>query len=90
MTLSIVEFEQIMLDKIDAQTEHASEDELFAGGYLRGHISLSLAACEKEGVDDIEQFKQQISDSIELARSELNPVDREIVLAYWRTLSCSL
>ncbi|NMV42294.1 YfcL family protein, partial [Vibrio parahaemolyticus] len=37
----IIEFEEKLLELIDARIETASDDELFAGGYLRGHISLS-------------------------------------------------
>ncbi|EEY51286.1 conserved hypothetical protein [Vibrio cholerae CT 5369-93] len=44
----IIEFEEKLLDLIDAQVVNASSDELFAGGYLRGHISLSAAQCEEE------------------------------------------
>ena len=40
----IIEFEEKLLEVIDARIENASDDELFAGGYLRGHISLSVAA----------------------------------------------
>ena len=35
----IIEFEEILLELIDTRIATASDDELFAGGYLRGHIS---------------------------------------------------
>ena len=34
------EYETYLLDKIDSRVEHATDDELFAGGYLQGHITL--------------------------------------------------
>lgn len=82
----IIEFEEKLLELIDERIESASDDELFAGGYLRGHISLSAAACEEEGISDIEAFKQRIIASLDQARSELNPADRTIVNDLWLEL----
>lgn len=83
----IIEFEEKLLDSIDARIESASDDELFAGGYLRGHISLSAATCEDQGTNDIEQLKALIEQSLQEARSELSPADQAIVYALWRELS---
>lgn len=82
----IIEFEEKLLELIDARIESASDDELFAGGYLRGHISLSAATCEEEGINDIEQLKALIQQSLDDARSELTPADRTIVNDLWREL----
>lgn len=82
----IIEFEEQLLELIDARIEAASDDELFAGGYLRGHISLSAAACEEDGVNDVEQFKARIQHSLDAARSELSPADRIIVNDLWLEL----
>ncbi|MDP5254752.1 MULTISPECIES: YfcL family protein [unclassified Vibrio] len=83
----IIEFEEMILAKIDARIDNASEDELFAGGYLRGHVSLAAADCEEEGIQDVTVLKQRIEESINLARSELSPADRQLVLSLWQTLS---
>ncbi|NVD06153.1 YfcL family protein [Vibrio sp. JPW-9-11-11] len=82
----IIEFEEKLLELIDARIESASDDELFAGGYLRGHISLSAAACEEGGINDVEQLKVLIQQSLEDARSELTPADRTIVNDLWLEL----
>lgn len=82
----ILEYEEKWLNYIDAAVANASDDELFAGGYLRGHISLSVADCEQEGIDDIETLKQRIEASLEAARSELSPADRSIVGDLWLQL----
>ena len=37
----IAEFESRILALIDDMVEHASDDELFASGYLRGHLTLA-------------------------------------------------
>ena len=82
----IIEFEEKMLELIDAGIETASDDELFAGGYLRGHISLSVAKCEEQDVADVEILKSHINESLDDAKSELSPADRIIVAALWNEL----
>ena len=79
----IIEFEEKLLEVIDARIENASDDELFAGGYLRGHISLSVASCEEEGIEDLAEVKARIEKSLDDARSELTPADRSIVNDLW-------
>ncbi|PMI89742.1 YfcL family protein [Vibrio splendidus] len=79
----IIEFEEKLLEVIDARIENASDDELFAGGYLRGHISLSVASCEDDGIEDVAEVKLRIEKSLEDARSELTPADRTIVNDLW-------
>ncbi|WP_375750776.1 YfcL family protein [Vibrio sp. HN007] len=82
----ILEYEEKLLEMIDASVETASDDELFAGGYLRGHISLAAAACESEGVDDISELQNKINQSLDDARSELSPADRVVVGDLWTRL----
>ncbi|NMR77891.1 YfcL family protein [Vibrio alginolyticus] len=82
----IIEFEEKLLELIDARIENASDDELFAGGYLRGHISLSAASCEEGGINDVEELKSRIANSLEEARAELTPADRVIVSDLWQEL----
>ncbi len=82
----IVEYEEKWLEWIDSSVGTASDDELFAGGYLRGHISLSAAACEQEGIKDIVLFKEKVDSSLETAKSELSPADRIIVNELWLSL----
>ncbi|MFY2508046.1 YfcL family protein [Vibrio pectenicida] len=79
----IIEFEEQLLELIDVRISTASDDELFAGGYLRGHISLSAATCEEEGINDVEELKQRVQASLDEARSELTPADRTIVNDLW-------
>ncbi len=82
----ILEYEEKMLELIDSKVETASDDELFAGGYLRGHISLSAAACESAGETEISDLKVRIEQSLEAAKSELTPADRIIVSELWQQL----
>ncbi|MGR5093856.1 YfcL family protein [Vibrio maritimus] len=86
----IIEYEEKLLETIDSRIQDASDDELFAGGYLRGHISLSAASCEEDGVSDIGVFKTRIQASLDDAKSELTPADRIIVNDLWTELQSSI
>lgn len=75
----IHDYEQKLLQLIDDNIDNATDDELFAGGYLRGHISLAVADCEQQGITDIAQMQQKVKQSLLDAKSELSPSDFLIV-----------
>ncbi|MBL4830850.1 MAG: YfcL family protein [Aliivibrio sp.] len=79
----IVQYEEQLLELIDQEVATASDDELFAGGYLRGHISLAAADCEANEITDINQFQQKIVQSFHDSKSELTPADQIIVNDIW-------
>ncbi|WP_261815562.1 YfcL family protein [Vibrio gallicus] len=83
----ILQLEEQLLEYIDQQVVTASDDELFAGGYLRGHISLAAADCESEAIFDVAEFKLKIEQSLKAAQAELTPADRVIVSDMWDSLS---
>ncbi|HIF9232330.1 TPA: YfcL family protein [Photobacterium damselae] len=80
--MTIQEFEEKLLQYIDDSIDTVTDDELFAGGYLRGHISLAAAECEASGINDIEVMKTKIIADIDKARSELSPLDFMYVQEY--------
>ena len=82
----IQQYEDKLLTLIDQTVETASDDELFAGGYLRGHISLSAANCEMEGTSSIEAMNKAVDASLTKAQSELTPADQIIVKDMWAQL----
>jgi hypothetical protein len=82
----IIELEEKLLSFIDSRIAEASDDELFAGGYLRGHISLSVATCEELGETETSQLVERVDSSLEAAKSELTPADRLIVQELWSEL----
>jgi hypothetical protein len=86
----IVQYEEQLLELIDQQVATASDDELFAGGYLRGHISLSAADCEANDITEFTVFTQKIVQSLHDAKSELTPADQQIVNAIWLDLVSKL
>lgn len=82
----IQQYEEKILDLIDAMVETASDDELFASGYLRGHISLATADCEQEGMDDVATLKARVDESLKSNANELNPSDQVLVHNLWASL----
>ncbi|MEC6798292.1 YfcL family protein [Photobacterium sp. S4TG1] len=78
----IHDYEQKLLQLIDDNIDSATDDELFAGGYLRGHISLAAADCEQQAIDDIIVMQQKVKQSLWDARSELSPSDWLLVQQY--------
>lgn len=77
--MTIQEFEEKLLQYIDDSIDTATDDELFAGGYLHGHISLAAAECEASGINDIEVMKAKIIADIDKVRSELSPQDYVLI-----------
>ncbi|WP_409306893.1 YfcL family protein [Pectobacterium sp. B1J-3] len=84
----IAEFEVRILALIDDMVEHASDDELFAGGYLRGHLTVSVAEAEEQGEQTLEALHRRVSESIDKAikNGELSPPDQILVNRMWDTL----
>ncbi|MCD9468900.1 YfcL family protein [Photobacterium iliopiscarium] len=78
----IHDYEQKLLQLIDDNIDSATDDELFAGGYLRGHISLAAADCEQQDIFDITQMQLKVKQSLLNAKSELSPSDWLLVQQY--------
>ncbi|PTB30929.1 YfcL family protein [Photobacterium phosphoreum] len=78
----IHDYEEQLLQLIDDNIDSATDDELFAGGYLRGHISLAVADCEHQGINDIAVMQQRVKQSLLNAKSELSPSDWQLVQQY--------
>lgn len=82
----IQDYEERILTLIDDMVETASDDELFASGYLRGHISLAVADCEMEGINDLNDLQARVEKSLKDNASELSPVDQQLVGNLWQDL----
>lgn len=84
----IEKIEQHILNNIDHMVESATEDHLFAGGYLRGHITLSVALLEQQrkvAAEDLQfQVEQSLNHAIEAG--ELSAADQVLVLSLWQNL----
>lgn len=84
----IVEFEARILALIDDMVDHASDDELFASGYLRGHLTLAVAEIEQSGEHTPEALQIHVSNSLQnaIAAGELSPRDQVLVVGMWDNL----
>ncbi|WP_114193153.1 YfcL family protein [Edaphovirga cremea] len=84
----IAEFEARILALIDDMVESASDDELFAGGYLRGHLTLAVAEAEENGEHTTEALKRRAEISLDKAinAGELSPRDQALVRDMWENL----
>ena len=83
--MTIHDFEHKLLGLIDSMVATATEDELFAGGYLRGHISLAVARAELEGKTLVRDVKSYVLRSLNEAilQGELSEEDEKLVQAMW-------
>ncbi len=84
----IAEFESRILALIDDMVEHASDDELFASGYLRGHLTLAVAELEAGDDHSADAVHDEVTRSLEKAihAGELSPRDQSLVLGMWDNL----
>ena len=84
----IAEFESRILALIDDMVEHASDDELFASGYLRGHLTLSVADLDEDEGHNADALYRNVTQSLETAISagELSPRDQALVKEMWDNL----
>ncbi|MCU5772816.1 YfcL family protein [Erwiniaceae bacterium BAC15a-03b] len=84
----IAEFESRILALIDDMVEHASDDELFASGYLQGHLTLAVAEMELTGEHTAEALQIQVQKSLHKAidAGELSPRDQALVIGMWDNL----
>ncbi|KJG39109.1 hypothetical protein UA32_07685 [Photobacterium angustum] len=85
--MTIQEYEDKLLQLIDDGIDTATDDELFAGGYLRGHISLAAADCELENESQLSVMQGKVEQSISNAKSELSPSDYVLVCQMWQKVS---
>ncbi|HKS32649.1 MAG TPA: YfcL family protein [Enterobacteriaceae bacterium] len=84
----LAEFESRILALIDNMVETAGDDELFASGYLRGHLTLAVADLESGEDHSPAALYQKVGVSLETAiqAGELSPPDQALVLGMWDTL----
>lgn len=78
-----------MADYFDAGVATASDDQLFAAGYLRGHIDLAVGTLQlQEQPFSVDTLQQQVAQSLQQAiqAGELNEHDQKLVADIWQQL----
>lgn len=74
---------------LDDMVQRASDDELFAGGYLRGHFDLAVGRLElTEQQFERAELAGTVQQSLDLAIAggELTEQDQHLVLGLWQQL----
>ncbi|MFN3709300.1 MAG: YfcL family protein [Alishewanella aestuarii] len=67
----------------------ATDDELFAAGYLRGHVDLAVGTLQlSEQPFSVATLLQQVNSSLQqaIAQGELNAADELLVQDIWQRL----
>lgn len=84
----IAEFEERILTLIDEMVDSASDDELFAGGYLRGHLTLAVAeiASQLQAAPATLDAAVRASLARAIHAGELSPPDQALVHNLWQDL----
>ena len=73
----------------DDLVDKANDDELFAGGYLRGHFDLAVGYAQDEGED---LSPQELSENVEKSlvkayrNGELTDEDKTHVVSIWEQI----
>lgn len=70
----------------DEAVENGSDDELFASGYLRGHVDLVAAQLMLQGEQRADAFWPALETAIQAASHELNPADQVHVTSLYHQL----
>ncbi|MEE2000480.1 YfcL family protein [Alkalimonas sp. MEB108] len=80
-------FISAVADYFDQMIPLASDDELFAAGYLRGHFDLAVGTLEVAGAPfNQQELQAQVEQSLAqaIANGELNSDDQQLVTGLWR------
>ena len=83
------QFIQAMSQHFDHSVASCSDDELFAAGYLRGHIDLAVGTLQlTEQPFSIAMLAAQVEQSLQQAivAGELSSADQQLVLSIWQQL----
>lgn len=78
-----------MASYFDQSVATANDDQLFAAGYLRGHIDLAVGTLQLQELPfTVDTLQLQIEQSLQQAidAGELNAADQSLVIEIWQQL----
>ena len=84
--MSLVNYIDAAQQYFDDLVIKATDDELFAGGYLRGHYDLAVGYAELEELTiSIDELNETVEQSLVKAyrNGELNEEDKTLVVRLW-------
>ncbi|MCG9714101.1 YfcL family protein [Shewanella insulae] len=80
------QYEQALDEWIATKVADGDDDQLFASGYLQGHVAVVLSELELETLQDSEALEAKMQACLETAKSELEPADLALVVDAWSEL----
>ncbi|AXV64727.1 MULTISPECIES: YfcL family protein [Pseudoalteromonas] len=84
--MSLVNYIDAAQQYFDDLVDKATDDELFAGGYLRGHFDLAVGYAQVEELNlSTDELNNQVESSLVKAyrNGELNEDDKALVVRLW-------
>ena len=84
--MSLVNYIDAAQQYFDDLVVKTTDDELFAGGYLRGHFDLAVGYAQVEELNlEITELNDTVEKSLEKAyrNGELNEDDKALVVRIW-------
>ncbi|MDP2560190.1 YfcL family protein [Psychrobium sp. 1_MG-2023] len=89
--MTLEQTEQIIDQFVANILANGSDDELFASGYLQGHLDLILKGSQ-QAQHSFEQFMQRMEQSLSDAygKNELSQIDRKLVEHCWSELKVKI
>ena len=79
-------YEELLYSWIENAIESGSDDQMFATGYLQGHIAVVLSQFEQENYVSLEKLDQAMQDCLQENKSELEPQDYLLVQSVWQSI----
>lgn len=80
------QYEQALDEWIATKVAGGDDDQLFASGYLQGHVAVVLSELEQESVQDLQALEAKMQVCLETAKLELEPADHALVVNAWTEL----
>ncbi|MCG9746926.1 MULTISPECIES: YfcL family protein [Shewanella] len=80
------QYEQALDEWIATKVTGGDDDQLFASGYLQGHVAVVLSELEVEESQDYQALDTKMQACLETAKSELEPADLALVINAWNEL----
>ncbi len=82
----IEKYESKIQHWLESQVESASDDQLFAAGYLQGHVAVVLSELESQTDQSLTQLDSLMNQALRNAAQELQQHDQTLVNRAWQSL----
>ncbi|WP_163932948.1 YfcL family protein [Paraferrimonas sp. SM1919] len=69
--------------------DNGNDDQVFASGYLQGHVAVALSELEAQDLQDMAALNSSMQARLEQAKEELNDSDFALVNDAWADLQAA-